>query len=233
MKHCLGAAVTLLLVACTTPRISDTTSSVPAVASSLPTVSSNTVLGGARSVQELAAAVAQDAARTDLEPEAKVREDLAADAGRLADACLAQAPHAASCLYYHAIALGLEARAHPIHAVEVLTAMIEALVSADAADPEYDNAGPSRVRALVLTRAPGWPLGPGDPDAGLAAAKRAVALWPDYPPNVLALAGALAKTGDAQGARKSYAHAWALAQGLPASADREDWLREADTALQR
>jgi len=107
------------------------------------------------------------------------------------------------------------------------------LQSADAADAQYDNAGPSRVRALVLVRAPGWPLGPGDPDAGLDAARRAVSLRPQYPPNVLALAEALAKTGDTRGAQESYAHARELAQALPESTDRDDWLREADKALQR
>jgi hypothetical protein len=183
-------------------------------------------------VDELAAAVAQDAARNDHETDAKAREALAADAYENADACLAQAPHAAACLYYHGIALGLEARAHPLHAVDSLKAMIEALTSAEAADPQYDHAGPSRVRALVLTRAPGWPIGPGDPDAGLAAAQRAVTLQPQYPPNVLALAEAQAKTGDGQGARQSYAHARDLAQGLPPSTDRDDWVSQADKALQ-
>ena len=183
-------------------------------------------------MDQLAAAVAQDAARNDLESDAKAREALAADAKQNADACLAQAPQAVACLYYHGIALGLEARAHPLHAVDSLKAMVEALTSAEAADPQYDHAGPSRVRGLVLTRAPGWPLGPGDPDAGLAAAQRAVTLQPEYPPNVLALAEAQAKTGDGQGARLSYTHARDLAQRLPPSTDRDDWVRQADKALQ-
>jgi len=183
-------------------------------------------------VDQLAAAVAQDAARNEHETDAKAREALAEDAGRNADACLAQDAHAAACLYYHGIALGLEARAHPLHAVDSLKAMIEALTGAEAADPQYDHGGPSRVRALVLTRAPGWPLGPGDPDAGLAAAQRAVTLDPSFPPNVLALAEAQAKTGDGQGARQSYAHARDLAQSLPPSTERDDWLSQANKALQ-
>jgi hypothetical protein len=183
---------TLLLAACATTR----TSPAPATAA-------NWTPASPRTVDQLAAAVAQDAARNDHETDAKAREVLAADANQNADACLAQAPHAAACLYYHGIALGLEARAHPLHAVDSLKAMVEALTSAEAADPQYDHAGPSRVRALVLTRAPGWPIGPGDPDAGLAAAQRAVTLQPEFPPNVLALAEAQAKTGDGQGARES------------------------------
>ncbi len=100
-------------------------------------------------------------------------------------------------------------------------------------DPAYDEAGPSRVKALVLTRAPGWPLGPGDPDAGVVAVRKAVLLRPQYPPNVLALAEALAKTGDTNGARASYQRARDLAQALPPTADRDDWLRDADQGLRR
>ena len=111
--------------------------------------------------------------------------------------------------------------------------MLQNLSDAENADPRYDRAGPARVRALVLIRAPGWPLGPGDTDAGLAAARRAVALQPDYPPNVLALAEALSKTGDDSGARKNYAHAHDLAQSSPAGSDRDDWLHDADEGLRR
>jgi len=85
----------------------------------------------------------------------------------------------------------------------------------------------------VLIRAPGWPVGPGDSDAGLAAARRAVSLQPDYPPNVLALAEALSKTGDEKGARENYAHARDLAQALPAGPDRDDWLHDAQDGLQQ
>jgi hypothetical protein len=131
------------------------------------------------------------------------------------------------------MALGLEARAHPTHAGDSLSGMLAALTSAEAADPAYDHAGPARVRALVLIRAPGWPLGPGDIDAGLDAARRAVSLRPQYPPNLLALAEAQSKTGDASGARETYTRARAAAQAMPTTADRDDWLREADQALQR
>jgi Tfp pilus assembly protein PilF len=111
--------------------------------------------------------------------------------------------------------------------------MLDSLTGAEAADAHYDRAGPARVRALVLTRAPGWPLGPGDAAAGLEAARRAVALDPAYPPNVLALAEALEKTGDASGARQVYQHARDEALALPGSADRDDWVRQAEDALRR
>jgi len=76
-------------------------------------------------------------------------------------------------------------------------------------------------------------LGPGDAEAGLAAARRAVALRALYPPNLLALAEALAKTGDSRGARENYLRARDAALALPAAPDRDEWLREADQELQR
>jgi len=187
----------------------------------------------ASTVEELAAAIAADAKRSDREPDAKIRAELAAEANNDAAACLAREPQAAACLYGRAIALGLEARAHPTRAGELLNAMLGSLADAEAVDPSYDEAGPARVRALVLIRAPGWPLGPGDAETGLVAARRAATLRPQYPPNLLALAEALAKTGDSNGARENYEHARALAQAQPAGTDRDGWLREADEALLR
>jgi hypothetical protein len=180
------------------------------------------------SVAELAAAIEADAQRSDHEPDSTTRNELAAEASRDADACLAREPQAAACLYESAVALGLNARAHPTRAGEFLSSMLKNLARAESVDPGYDEAGPARVQALVLIRAPGWPLGPGDPEAGLAAARRAVTLRPLYPPNLLVLAEALAKTGDSNGARETYARARDAALALPASADRDDWLHQAD-----
>lgn len=205
----------LLVVACTAPLR-------PATQTPIPT-----------SVEALAAAIATDAQRSERETDPGVRGQLAAEASRDADACVAREPQVAACLYGRAVALGLEARAHPTHASELLNKMLGDLASAEAADPDYDQAGPARVRALVLVRAPGWPLGPGDAEAGLVAARRALTLRPQYPPNLLALAEALAKTGDANGARENYARARDAAQLLPSAADRDDWLRQADQGLQR
>jgi hypothetical protein len=174
-----------------------------------------------------------DARRSEHETAAAARSRLAEEAVSEAEACLAEEPQAAACLYGHALALGLEARAHPVHAGEQLKRMLAELEAAEAADPGYDEAGPARVRALVLIRAPGWPLGPGDPAAGVVAARRAVSLRPEYPPNLLALAEALAKNGDAPGSRDAYQRAHEQALQLPATADRGEWLREADRGLQR
>jgi hypothetical protein len=184
------------------------------------------------SVAALAAAIDLDAKRSDQEPDSKIRGELAAEAGADAEACLAREPQAAACLYGRAVALGLDARAHPTRAGDSLKSMLDSLARAEAQDPNYDEAGPARVRALVLIRAPGWPLGPGDAEAGLVAARRAVTLRPIYPPNLLALAEALAKTGDVNGARENYARARDAAVKLPAAADRDDWLRQADQGLQ-
>jgi len=209
------------------------------------------------SVAQLAAAIALDAKHMDHESDSAVRGELAAAADRDAQSCIALDASAAACLYGSAVALGLEARIHPTRAAELLKTMLDDLEKAEAADPGYDAAGPARVRALVLIRAPGWPLGPGDVEAGLAAARRAVSLRPEYPPNLLALAEALSKNGDSTGARESYLRARAAAQALPATgereaaaardddadldavsdrdagSDRDEWVREADEALQR
>jgi hypothetical protein len=213
VKRCIGVAVAALsLAACKTP---------PRPAAPLSSMT----------VEQLAAAVAADARRSDLTGDSATRAQIAADALQNAQACLARAPQSAPCLYYDGVALGLKARAHPLQANESLKAMLETLGRAEAADPAYDQAGPARVTALVLIKAPAWPLGPGDPGSGLAAARRAVALRPEYPPNVLALGEALAKTGDVHGAQEAYRHARNLIQVLPPSQDRDDWLHEADQAL--
>lgn len=218
MKRSVGGAlVALMLVGCGAPQR-------PAATRPIPT---------ADSVEELAAAIAANAKRSDREPDSKIRGELAAAASGAADACLAREPQAAACLYGRAVALGLEARAHPTRAGALLETMLGSLASAEAADPDYDQAGPARVRALVLIRAPGWPLGPGDLEAGLVAAHRAVSLRPQYPPNQLALAEALGKTGDPSGARERYAQARAQALALPDTSERNDWVREADEALRR
>lgn len=150
-----------------------------------------------------------------------------------ADRCMAMAAQDPACLYGRALALGLQAKAHPTSANASLQAMLDALNKADASDPNYDHAGPARVRALVLLRAPGWPLGPGDADAGLASARRAVELHPEFPPNQLALGEALAKTGDANGSRQAYERARDEAATYAANEDRDGWLREANQALRK
>jgi hypothetical protein len=180
---------------------------------------------------ELAAAIAADASRSDRESNASLRADLAAAASRDAQACIAQAPQDVACLFGRGVALGLEARAHPARAGATLNDMLATLAQAESVDATYADAGPARVQALVWIRAPGWPLGPGDPERGLAAAKRAAALRPQYPPNWLALAEAQSKTGATADARASYLHARELASALPDSTDRTDWLQQVEQGM--
>jgi hypothetical protein len=179
----------------------------------------------------LAASIASAARRSEHESDARVRSQLADGARRDAAACIQEEPDAAACLYGRGMALGLEAKEHPMRAANLLSDMLETLARAEAADPYYDEAGPARVQALVLIRAPGWPLGPGDPEHGLAAALRAAALRPAYPPNLLALAEVQSKMGAESDARSSYGRARDAAGKLPDSAERADWLRAAEQGL--
>jgi hypothetical protein len=185
------------------------------------------------SVEGLASAIQSVVTRSDHAPDGAARARLSDQALTYADRCMAIAAKDPACLYGQALALGLQAKAHPTSASASLKAMLDALSKADAGDPNYDQAGPARVRALVLLRAPGWPLGPGDADAGLASARRAVELHPEFPPNQLALGEALAKTGDANGSRQAYERARDEAASHVATEDRDGWLHEANEALQR
>lgn len=202
-------------------------------ASSAGALATDAPAGGFASVEQYAAVIKANSQRSDHESDGKVRADLATQSLSAADACLALDPRGAACQYGKAVATGMEARAHPTRAVGLLSSMLQNLGNADSADPNYDKAGPSRVRALVLIRAPGWPVGPGDTDAGLAAARRAMALQPDYPPNALALAEALSKTGDEKGAHETYSRARDLAQALPSGPERDGWLHDAEEGLQK
>ena len=74
-------------------------------------------------------------------------------------------------------------------------------------------------------------LSASDGPAGLAAARKAVSLQPDYPPNVLALAEALSKTGDSKASHASYQHALELARAAPPGPEREAWMQDAEDGL--
>ena len=207
-------------------RLACTLALLPLAACTLPARKPAAVPATHASSAELAAAIAADASKSDHESDPQLRADLAAAASRDADACIAQAPREVGCLFGRGIALGLEARAHPARASATLNDMLSSLAQAESVDATYADAGPARVQALVWIRAPGWPLGPGDPERGLAAAKRAAALRPQYPPNWLALAEAQSKTGATADARASYLCAREVAGALPDTPDRADWLQQ-------
>jgi hypothetical protein len=163
------------------------------------------------------------------EPSSSAREPLVAAAVSAAERCDRVAPATPGCDYALALALGVQAREHPSSALSVLATIVERLTRAARADPRLDRAGPHRVLALVRLRAPGWPLGPGDPESGLEEARRAVALAPDHSPNLLALAEALEATGAPEAAQGAAARALALARAAEATGepDAGDWAREA------
>jgi hypothetical protein len=138
-------------------------------------------------------------------------------------------PRSPTCDYALAISLGLQAREHPASARDKLAQMVVLLRRTALADPTLDQAGPHRVLALVLLRAPGWPLGPGDPEEGLVVARRAVALAPGYAPNQLALAEALAINEQPGPAREAAKRALPLAEAAVANgvSGAAEWLNEA------
>ena len=150
-----------------------------------------------------------------------------------AQLCGQRAPTNVACDYALAIALGQQARERPATGRDGAAKMIAALRRAIASDPRMDGAGPHRVLALVYLRAPGWPAGPGDAVTGLAEAREAVALAPDHPPNLLALAEALRRNGQPDEARAASLKARDLAHARRAAGDPEaaGWLAEATKSL--
>ena len=171
--------------------------------------------------------------RLEHEDHGPAREALVAEAVEAGRGCQAVAPGMASCDYALALALGVEARQHPSGALPRLAEMVRLLRSADGQEPRLDQGGPSRVLAILLVRAPGWPLGPGDPEAALEAARRAVGLAPDFAPNQLALAEALRASQDQAGAEDAARRAVALARAAAAAGepDAAGWLRDGERWL--
>lgn len=160
------------------------------------------------------------------ERDPKVREALATEGVQVGQWCLRRASENVECAYRLALALGQQARERPTTANDALPRIVALLEQVIAAEPHLDNAGGDRVLALVLLRAPGWPAGPGDPEAGLEHARQAAARVPDHPANWLVLGEALAVLGDTLGARDAYRQAEELAQGSAHAGDPDasEWL---------
>ncbi len=168
-------------------------------------------------------------------PDDSERKALVPVALQAAQWCGRRQPADPRCDYWLAIALGLQAREQPTTGHDAVGKMVEALRRVIARDPGLEEAGPHRVLALVLLRAPGWPLGPGDPEAGLVEAGAAVALFPDYPPNQQALGEALGRNGRTEESRPAYERARDLSRALSAAGDPDasEWENEATRALAR
>jgi tetratricopeptide (TPR) repeat protein len=156
--------------------------------------------------------------------------DLSRKAVELGQQCLRRAPNDSGCKYRLAIALGQEAREHPAQGKDAVNHMVDLLRQAITAQPALDDAGPHRVLALVLVRAPSWPAGPGDPEAGLDEARKAVATTPDAAENQLALGEALAANGSMPEAHAAYAKAAQLAASSK-SPDANGWQKDAEAGL--
>jgi tetratricopeptide (TPR) repeat protein len=158
------------------------------------------------------------------------RERLATEAVQICQWCVRRAPASVECTYRLALAIGQQARERSTTALDGLKQMVPLLDQVITRAPLLDGAGGHRVMALVLLRAPGWPTGPGDPDAALDHARRADALAPDNAQNLLALAEALIATDHAEEARAAYTRAESIARALAAAGnpDAAEW---ADTAV--
>ena len=129
------------------------------------------------------------------------RAALSASAVDAGQACLERAPESALCHYALALGLGVQARERRATATDGMKKMVEHLRRAKELDPRIDEGGPDRVLAVLLTRAPAWPVGPGNPEGAVQEARRAVEIAPDYPPNLLALSEALLDTGGTEEGR--------------------------------
>lgn len=186
-----------------------------------------------RAVEGLLGAMRAAAFRIEREPQGAARERLAVEEVQLGQWCLRRAPEDPACKYRLAIALGQQARERTSTAKDALSRMVTLLREAAAASPRLDRGGPHRVLAMVLLRAPSWPVGPGDPEQALREAEAAVALFPDAPDNQLALGEALAKNDRAAEARAAFERAEALAKAAPDDPDAARWRDDARAALAR
>jgi hypothetical protein len=167
------------------------------------------------------------------DPDAENRTQAAVSAVHAGQWCQRVRPEDAACDFWLAGALGVQARERRSTGKDALSRIVTLLESAAATDPELEHAGPHRVLALVLLRAPGWPVGPGDAERGLQHARLAVDLRPDYPPNQLCLGEALRENGDTGGSLEAYRRAEQLARPLvdAGRVEAEEWLEEARNAI--
>ena len=190
--------------------------------------------GAAPPVDTLLGAARAEVWLTDHETDPARRQEAARSAVEAAQWCGRIAPADSACDYWLGAALGVQARERPATAMDALPQIEAAFRRAREVLPGLDEAGPDRALALLYLRAPGWPAGPGNPDLGLEHARQALARRPNYPPNLLAVAEALAASGDAAASRDVYQRALVLARARAAGGDRDapEWVAEAEKAVQ-
>ncbi len=165
--------------------------------------------------------------------DASRRERLATEAVQICQWCVRRAPSGIECTYRLALAIGQQARERSSTALDGLKQVIPLLEQVIARAPTLDAAGGHRVMALVLVRAPGWPTGPGDPEAALEHASKADSLAPGDAQNLLALGEALAANDRAGQARAAYTRAESIARDRAAAGhpDAAEWADAAARAL--
>lgn len=185
-----------------------------------------------RRVDGLLGAMRAISFRIEHEPGA-ARGGLVEEEVELGQWCQRRAPASPECDYRLALALGQQARERTSTGRDALGKIVELLRRAIARDPDLDSAGPHRVLAQVLLRAPSWPLGPGDPQAALAEARAAAERFPDAPENQLVLGEVLAAGGARDESRAAYRRALALATAARAAGEVEagQWVAEAQSRL--
>ena len=157
------------------------------------------------------------------------REHAAVSAVYAGQLCSARAPAEPRCDYWLALAVGRQARERASTASDGVDVMEGLLRSVIERAPQLDRGGPDRVLGLLLLRAPGWPTGPGNDEAGLEHTRAALRIDPDYPPNHLAVAEGLAALGERGAAIRRYRQALADARALEPSLhpDAPEWIEEA------
>ena len=164
-------------------------------------------------------------------PDHEERQRKASAAVTTAQWCRRRAADNPACPYWLALAVGVQANQNRATANDALAVMVRALEEAIARDPKTDHAGPHRVLALVLVRAPGWPAGPGDPDTALVHAEKAVDLAADFAPNWLALGEARHATDQEGPTLAAYRCALDLAREQSEHPEAPVWVAEAEAAL--
>jgi tetratricopeptide (TPR) repeat protein len=186
-----------------------------------------------RRIEGLVGAARANVWLADHEEGLDARREVAQVAVQAAQWCGRIAKDDPRCDFWLGAALGVQARERHSTALDALPKIEEAFKRAAAAAPEMEEAGPDRALALLYARAPGWPTGPGDPDLSLEHARKAVAIRPEFPPNELALAEALAATDDGEGSRRTYELALKMARELAGRGDKDapEWIEEGATAL--
>lgn len=170
-------------------------------------------------------------------PEEEARKDAATRAVRAAQWCEIVRPELrdAECAYWLGAALGIQAQQRRATALDGLPRVVERFDTASRNVPEYRFAGPDRALALLLVRAPGFPIGPGDPEESLERARAAVGRFPDHAPNQAALGEALEALGRGDEAREAWSRALQNARraALEGNPDGDAWIDDAREALAR